>query len=93
MLQTAVGNTLERRLGECVLRSSGMKLAVEDVFGTPTFELTPGSARVLLAAGGLPGIPHVDDLSAEELFCVVHLRDGQKATMGVPIKAIDYDGW
>ena len=74
---TTVARTIEA--------SQGVRDAVQETFGTATFQVT--NLKVLVArAGSEPQIPHADDHCNRELFGIVHLKPNQALT-----EAVQYD--
>ena len=81
-----------RRISVCALQCDVIRCAASSVFGTDRFEVSLSSCRKLShypSSAVVASIPHVDDTSVEELFCIVHLKPGQTSTMGVPVSLDD----
>ena len=85
--QMDLSPSLAEGVEKCAHQCNVIKSALKSVFGVEKFEVNRSSCKKL--SGGEKQIPHVDALSVEELFVVVHLRPDQVPTFGVPVSCDD----
>ena len=80
---------LADRIQVCARSVGPLRRAVEEAFGTSNFTVPPKTCQKLIAEDDQ--VPHVDDSCPGELFVIIHLRDAQTPTYGVPFRESSLD--